>query len=206
MQTMFNDDAASPPLPKMFSLAISRDASGTGNGGTLTIGGIPPLTDSTVNATTSFSAASFQVYPGVGGSSYSYYAIYVDGFVSDAVTYDPDVLVIVDSGADVLQVPTSTAQAFNSLWSPAAGAPSGGGGGGVWTIACDATLSSDVGITIGGATYYIHDTDLIGTLSDGTCYSLVQDGGTGATAVYIVGDPLLRNVVAVYDWGASEMV
>ena len=49
--------------------------------------------------------------------------------------------------------------------------------------------------------FYINAADLI-LDSDGSCFTGIDDGGEGP---YILGDVFLKNVVAVFDVGASEM-
>jgi hypothetical protein len=197
MDTLFSTDDPDGSLARQFTLAISRDASGTGNGGSLTIGGIPSLTDPSVNASSqSYTSAPFQFVASFSTSQYSFYSINVDGFVLGQSSTDAGTQVIIDSGANTIEVPSATAAAINSYWSPA-----GSDSNGVVILDCNAVLTEPFGIGIGGATYYINSVDIIGQSSDGTCYSLVSAG----SGEYLVGDPLLKNVVAVYDWQDSVM-
>ncbi|KAK5467108.1 hypothetical protein LTS15_000078 [Exophiala xenobiotica] len=59
INTIFTEDLASP----IFALAISRDASNSGFGGYLTIGGIPDSADALVNASSTYASAEMQVNP-----------------------------------------------------------------------------------------------------------------------------------------------
>jgi aspergillopepsin I len=195
MDTFFEVATFTPPLAKQFSLAISRDTSGTGNGGTFTIGGIPSLTDPAVNVSSQTStSAAFQYITGISTTNYSFYSILIDSFVLGASTLDAGLQVIVDSGANAIEASTATANAINSAWSPAI--DSNG------NLDCNAILTEPFGVAIGGTTYYIESADLIAQNPDGTCQSLVAAGSDGN---YLIGDPLLRNVLAVYDWQDSVM-
>jgi hypothetical protein len=78
------------------------------------------------------------------------------------------VQVILDSGADVIEVPGMIAQAVNSAWSP----PMNSEG----NLACDATLTEPFGIAIGGATYYVDPADFVSPNGDGTCSGLLFAG------------------------------
>jgi len=194
METIFEIDTFNPPLARQFSLAISRDESGNGNGGVFTIGGIPDLTDPAINASSTYTSAPFQVFPSISSNVYSFYSILVDGIVIGSNTYDQGVQVIIDSGANALDLPQDAADFINSNWSPP---PDSNG-----ALPCDAVLTVPVGITIGGATYYIDSQDLIGQFEGGVCASLVEAGSDNE---YILGDPLLRNTLAVYDWDNQVM-
>ena len=61
-----------------------------------------------------------------------------------------------------------------------------------------------VGVTISGKTFYINAADLILGVSfgDGRCITGIYDGGQGP---YILGDVFLKNVLAIFDVGASQM-
>lgn len=66
---------------------------------------------------------------------------------------------------------------------------------------CSAT-TPDFGIRIDSQTFYINAEDLIMQNPDGTCVSGVNDAGE---SLAILGDVFLKNVLAVFDIGASEM-
>lgn len=194
METFFVD-TFDPPLAQYFAIALSRDNAGSGSGGTFTIGGVPDLTDPSINvSSTSYTSAAFQFVASQSTTKYSFYSFLVDSFVLGTSSDGAGTQVILDSGADVIQVPNTIAQAVNSVWSP----PMDSGG----TLACDARLTEPFGITIGGATYYVDSADLLFSNGDGTCSSLLAAGEEGE---YLVGDPFLRNVLAVYDWGGEVM-
>jgi hypothetical protein len=68
---------------------------------------------------------------------------------------------------------------------------------------CSAVLPEAFGIRIGGATYYIDSADLVDQMTNGSCYSLIIAGFPPNG--YSVPDPLLRNTMAVFDWGELVM-
>ncbi|KIW68715.1 hypothetical protein PV04_04639 [Phialophora macrospora] len=189
VNTMFNVDTFDPPLAKAFSIALSRDASNNGNGGVLTFGGLPDLTDPTINASSTYTTAPWQYVVSQSATDLSFYSIYVDNLVVGDSTVDAGLQIIVDSGANAFEVPDDTADMINSYWS----AVNDDG-----TLDCSATLTVPIGVTIGGTTYYIDPVDLIYEDPEtGACYTLV---GTTTANYYSISDPLLKNVVAVYDW------
>lgn len=109
-----------------------------------------------------------------------------------------------DSGTTLNYVPTPLAYAINNAFDPPATYAADEG---VFIVDCNAT-SPSVGITIGGTLFNINSLDLI--LLAGTdpniCISGVMDGGNNATTnVYILGDTFQKNVVTVFDVGASEL-
>src|SRR5271154_2801899 len=197
-QTLFVDDTFNPPLAPEFTLVISRDSSQNDYGGSLTIGGVPNLWDPTVNASGTYSSAAFQLVAAVSTSAYSFYSIDVDAFAAGGATYDANTQVIVDSGANILALPETTANAFNSLWSSGGSYDSNH----LFVIDCTAT-PGDLGISIGGTYFYINPVDLMAQYDATQCYSLVQPSDSSTGGFYVLGDPFLRNVVAVYNWGTS---
>ncbi len=194
INTMFND-VYDPPLAKVFSLALSRDQSNNGNGGVLTFGGLPDLSDPAINASDSYTTAPLQLVTSRSTTEFTFYSVYVDNIVVAGELTNPGLQIIVDSGANVFEVPSATADTINSYWSPAIGSDG--------SLDCSATLTEWVGVTIGGYTYYIEPIDLVGIdPKSGQCYSLVS---TTTEDYYSISDPFLMNVVAVYDWEDSLM-
>jgi hypothetical protein len=196
MNTLFEVATFSPPLAKQFSIALSRDDSANGFGGILTLGGIPDLTDPAVNASDSYTFAPWQVVPSRSTTDYTFYSILVDGIVIGSSTVDAGFQILVDSGANSFQVTQATADAINSLWSSVNADGS---------LPCDAFLTEPIGVAIGGATYFIDSADLLHPNPDGTtCHSLVYVGDTENNE-FLVGDPLLKNTLAVFDWENQVM-
>jgi hypothetical protein len=193
MDTLFEVDTFDPPLAQLFSIALSRDVSAAGNGGTLTIGGVPDFTDPTVNVSSDAStSAALQFVTSFSATDYSFYSIIIDGYVLGESIVGAQTQIIIDSGADAIEAPTDIANAVNNLWT----AVNDDG-----TLPCDAGFTEPFGIAIGGATYYVNPADLISN-ENGVCNSLVSPGDGDQ---FLVGDPFLKNVLAIYDWGDAVM-
>lgn len=182
--------------PAQFSLALSRDDSKNGAGGIFTISGLPDNT-SAVNITTSDpTTAKLQIFPPLNETAQKFYAINTDNLVLGNQTYDPNLLFYIDSGDPTLGVPSKTAAAINASWNP----PIESDGR---TLSCDAALTAPIGIAIGGRTYYMESRDLVGVDKNGICFSLVYASDDDVWNV--LGDPFLKNVLAVFDWTYNSM-
>ena len=193
MDNLFEIATFDPPLAQQFSIALSRDVSAAGNGGTLTIGGVPDFTDPTVNVSSDTStSATLQLVTSFSTVNYTFYSIIIDGYVLGESTMGAQTQIIIDSGADVIEAPTDIANAINGLWTTVNADGS---------LPCDAGFTEPFGIAIGGATYYVNPADLISNVN-GVCNSLVSPGDGDQ---FLVGDPLLKNVLAIYDWGNVVM-
>ena len=72
---------------------------------------------------------------------------------------------------------------------------------GAYIVDCNAT-APEFGVRIGAETFFINAEDLFLDNGDGTCISGVDDAGDSLS---ILGDVFLKNVLAVFDVGASEM-
>lgn len=196
---MANIESLDNGLPKQFAIALSRDNAKQAAGGSLTVGGVPKLHAPTVNvSSTKFTSAPFQFYTNISDTAYSFYSIKVDGFKVGKTTSGAHQQIIIDSGAPTIDLPEAIANSVNSHWSPKGKLDEYGD----FNIKCNAKLTQPFGVTVGGTTYYINPVDLIGHYGDGTCYSNVNAGSDGE---FLIGDPFLKNVVAVYDWGHKRM-
>lgn len=199
LSTLFQTPVFSARSIQKFSLALSRDASDTGYGGSLTLGGIPSLSDPSVNvSSTNFTSAPIQIYSNTSETDYSWYSIVLDGFDFGGNLTLPDTPTIIDSGYNGLEIPKAIATELNEHWSP-----KGNVSGTAVFLDCDAVLDRPFGIKIGGRTYFIESSDLVGQMTNGTCYSLVISGLPPNG--YSIGDPLLKNTLAVFDWGEMVM-
>ncbi|MCJ1320011.1 hypothetical protein MMC15_005347 [Xylographa vitiligo] len=203
---MFEEGNVAP----LFSLAIDR-----GNAtGQLAIGGIPDVSYSEPIA-----IAPFQVLTAIDESNsttgqYQFYSIDA-GFSftgSENTRYseesglpltrpatDAESVVIVDSGTTLLYAPTKVAYAVNAQFNPPAFFDKSQG---AFFVDCDATAPA-FGVVIGRATFNINPLDLILYNGGGPCLSGIQDAGD---SFGILGDVFLKNVLAVYDVGASAMI
>lgn len=191
----------------VFSIALSRNPETIfGFGGYLTIGGIPNITDPAINASSSFATAPIELVNPKRFKSFTFYAITVDEIVYFEEGFgSSDVQMIVDSGTTFDYFPTEDADAINSLFYPPAQYAEELG---LYVVPCDA-IPPDVGITIGGQTFFHNPDDLIADvgLGDGLCVSGISDGGAiaGGDGIYVLGDTFMKNVLAVFDVGNSTM-
>jgi hypothetical protein len=128
------------------------------------------------------------------GGTYAWYAIQLDSIYTDGSSYDEGVRVRIDSGNPFLMLPPDVTTAFNDLW----GVSSDG------TIDCS-VVAPDLWIGIGGDFIYINPLDLTfpDLNGDGTCSSAVIP--TPAGGPFWLGDPFLKSVVALFDWGNQVM-
>jgi len=125
---------------------------------------------------------------------------------------------IVDSGTEITTIPSLYAATFNALFDPPAYQEYSGG---PWYLNCT-TLSfvPPFGITIAGQTFYHNPEDLVirkpsreydyvleEYVETEVCFSAIQDAeevGGGYTN-NVLGQPTLKNVLVVFDVGASKM-
>ncbi|EMC91921.1 hypothetical protein BAUCODRAFT_134676 [Baudoinia panamericana UAMH 10762] len=200
-------------IDPMFSLAIERGTNG--GGGQLALGGLP-----TIPFDQTFTSTPLQIVDltddANAAQNFSFYTIVPDGFLlsgqqqtyrgyrnvseSPATNYDA----IVDSGTTLMYLPNNIAQAVNALFDPPSVYIEEEG---VFENYCDATPPT-FAIRINGTDFYINSAEMLLTGAGGQdtytggCITGVQPGFGGP---YILGDTFLKNVVAVYDIGASEM-
>ncbi|CAF9936234.1 MAG: hypothetical protein ALECFALPRED_006738 [Alectoria fallacina] len=202
----------------LFSLAIERSSlmSGTVPDGLLAIGGLPPVRFSPI-----FASAPFQLLTMNDADApapvpqYQFYTITTNGFYYEGSekthwsfpnfpnpfgppTNSSQVQVIVDSGTTLIYLPTGIADAVNALFDPPAIYSDDEG---AYVVDCDAK-APEFGVRIGEETFFINAEDLFLDNGDGTCISGVDDAGDSLS---ILGDVFLKNVLAVFDVGASEM-
>lgn len=186
MQTIFDSGTVNA---KQFSIALSRDDLNASNGGIFTIGGVPDMHAPEVNVSTDWYSSKPLIEQQTGR-----YIIEPEGFYVNGVVYNPGLNIIIDSGANILQVPFETAKVMNSFWDPK---PSKIDTDGYAYIDCNARYTAKFGINIGGRTFYMDPgVDMI--YGKDECFSLIR--GVDGSAGYYVGDPLLKNVLAVFNW------
>jgi aspergillopepsin I len=185
--------------PSVFALALSRDDSATGFGGYLTIGDVPDISDPYVNASSQYATVPFLSDPET--DTISGYSIQYDGLSWSGGSSSLMERTIVDSGTIFIYVPSSAAEAVNSLFDPPATLTDEG----LYQVDCKATAPEGFAVIIGGMSFPINVQDM-GWYStyNGFCYSAVQDSKLVGEA-NILGDPFLRSVLAVYDWGNEQM-
>ncbi len=209
---MYSEGRVAP----LFSLAIDRGTSG----GIMAIGGLPPVLFSPFFASAPFQLLTMTRFgstnPIDGIPQYQFYTITVDGFRYQgsertqwthgnwpnplAKPSNPSkVQLIVDSGTTLIYLPTGIANAVNALFVPPAVYDPNQG---AYVVQCSARAPK-FGVMIGKQIFYINALDMVLPSGNGTCISGVDDAGTGGLS--ILGDVFLKNVLAVFDVGASEM-
>ena len=139
-------------------------------------------------------------------ATYDFYTITIDNTIVNHHRY-PGGTYIVDSGTTLNYIPTPLAYTINNAFTPKAEYDDSQG---AFFVDCNAK-APEVGINISGTIFYINPLDLIllaGTDENGNdvCITGVTDGGNDPTAdVYILGDTFQKNVVTVFDIGATEL-
>lgn len=199
-------DSANFDVYREFTFAVSRDESNTGNGGLFVIGTLPELIDPVVNVTSEavWATAPFETVESLSPDDFSFYAITVDSLLygsgSEKETSRTAYQYIVDTGSTQLYLPHEDAVAINALFDPPGSNQSEFNS---WIVDCSAT-APDLTFFIGGHPFPINPRDLIVWSEDG-CFS-----GVASSVVdegpYSLGDPFLKNVLAVFDVNDSEMV
>ncbi|OAP59491.1 hypothetical protein AYL99_06789 [Fonsecaea erecta] len=198
INTIFYEGLTEP----LFSMAISRDASETGFGGYLTIGGVPVRSDPRINALGEYGSAPLKLNPEVlgCGNYLTHYTIIPDGFAWSDTSGDSGgrnvtpALYIVDSGSTLSRFPPAIAKAVNALFDP----PAQLNAQGLYVVPCDATLPR-LSLFVDGVELPINPIDLI-WFSGSKCLSGVQSI-QGTSRVGIIGDSLMRSLLVVFDWG-----
>ena len=209
INNIFNVDNLTAPL---FSLALSRDASNTSYGGIFALGGIPDKCLSQINASNTFFSAPFEIEPPAPPKEFQHYAINISSIsYSNSTSSNSTTIIrryVVDSDAPVCTFPAPLAASINAMFSPPAILNKTLG---THLVDCNAAAPTVV-INIGGGSFTISPTDLIvptfigANATDGTvCMSGIQPASAGSLGQIIVGEPFLKNVLAVFDWGKSEM-
>lgn len=195
-KTLYTQGLTAP----LFSLAILRDIDGPS--GYLSLGGTPP-----VNFVHDFTSTPILITTVEGYTKgLDFYTIEVE-----SVKLGKESLAggkyIVDSGTTLNYMPTSVADTINKAFDPPAVFDEAEGAN---IVDCKAKAPT-LGINIAGTVFYINTLDLIllaGQDANGNdvCISGIVDGGDDASEdVYILGDVFQKNVVTVFDIGATEL-
>ena len=195
----------------IFSLALTRGSTG----GYLALGGLPDVPYFPVFASAPFQLLTTQnvATPAATTNStpqYTFYTITTSGFTYQDPTqsYWPNIpkpndqsniQVLIDSGTSLIYLPTRISGPVNALFDPPAQYNVGLD---AYQVDCNATAPT-FGVQIGGETFFIDSRDMIVQLSPTVCISGVAATGSGGNS--ILGHVFLKNVLAVFDVGASEM-
>jgi hypothetical protein len=186
-------------IDSLFSIALERGSGG--GGGQVALGGLPTIKFDHDFASTPIEIHSFGPRHPQESKNYTFYTIQPDGVVVGGQNLALNVPVIVDSGTTLVYLPQSLTKAINQAFDP----PSVNVGG-LWENYCNAKPPK-VSITIGGKNFAISASELLlkGSLGKdpqtGGCVCGIQ----ASAGPYILGDVFLKNVVAVFDIGESEM-
>ena len=207
----------------VFSHALNRNSRSQKSGGILALGGVPDIEiDPLSQISVPLQIADYNPTDNIDVTTYTYYSIVPDGFTLKAengtlrhfpyppITPDPASLnatvspswpAIVDSGTTLAYLPIDVASAVNKAFDPPAEFYSG-----IYEADCDAT-PPDFAVRIGGRDFWISKEEMLLTgeawvdPSSGNCVTGIQWLGD----LNVLGGTLLKNVLAVYDLGASEM-
>ena len=195
MTTIFNDNLTEP----IFAMALSRSNT---SGGLISIGGIPDPQDPYVNATSDITA-TVPIEPYANTTLLLDYYVRVDNFTYTNATHNAGQgQYILDTGTGINVLPDADADAFNALFQPPAVLNASIG---QYTLPCNAT-APQLGVSIGGQVFYHNPQDLIipAPGANGQCFSGVQRT-LAVTKLPILGAPFLKNVLAVFDLGMTEV-
>jgi aspergillopepsin I len=138
-----------------------------------------------------------------GTGKISEWTLKVEALTWNGKTNSTPFQAVVDTGTWQNLYPAEVASQINAGFDPP----------GVWdaewssyAVPCNATPPSNVGIQIGGKSFSMNGADMIWQAPTGGCYSSVAPSvGSGDIVLSFLGDAFLKNVVAVFDVGHSEM-
>lgn len=188
-----------------FSLALNRLPlnQSEGDGGYLTIGGLPP-----VDLVSNFTTVPLEYFDGAiilseAGLEYSYWALTVQNIeYGDHGHLRTPYQAIVDSGSPYLRLPKHTADDYNKGFSTTAEWDEQQG---LYEVQCDA-VPPRFSITIGNHNFTHNPADLIFRSDEGQCFSAItRTPAETGLSLNIIGVPFLKNVVAVFDIGGQQM-
>lgn len=167
-----------------------------------------------MNASSAFARVPIEYDPTLAGKQYGHYL-----FNYSSVSYtngtttghnDTSIQVVADSGAPTISLPAHLAKEINAMFDPPAELVDG-----AYIVGCDAKAPR-VSFEIGGHDFSIYPPDLIyHAISNTTakadsgyavhCASAVQADSSGSGGFSILGEPFLKNVLGVFDWGSHEI-
>lgn len=187
-------------VDSMFSFALERY--GSDQEGQLSLGGLPD-----VETTGYFASTPIQIMEltsrAIQSSNFSYYTIVPEGFGIDDQQIDTNIPVIVDSGTTLNYLPYNLTRQIARAFDPPAEYDAFYG---LFEADCNATVP-DVSVTIGGTNFHMAAEDILltGDLGYDSDTGLCLLGIQPMSDIYILGGTFLKNVLAVFDIGASEM-
>jgi len=202
---MYNQSLIAP----IFALAIDRDPN---NGGLLALGGIPDIPHSPNWTSTPIQSVGFFI--GTTTPAYEFYTIESDGFAYSASQStqfnvlgtnnplkvpisDPET-VIVDSGTSLVYAPADVAKGVALAFNPPGYFDKDTN---AWYVDC-AAVPPVFGVSVEKKIFYVNALDMIIPSSRDLCISGIQSNNGGLT---ILGDVWMKNVLSVFDIGASML-
>ncbi|KAJ5113349.1 hypothetical protein N7456_001883 [Penicillium angulare] len=208
---LLNTMAEQGQIDPYFSLALAHTPqnASTSFGGYITLGGLPPVKHSSHFSTVPVEITSqLPLWYTSGKKTLSYWSLTVENATygssaNNLTTNSTSFQVFVDSGNDKSYLPVELADAINARFDPPATKDSSG----LYIVDCNAK-SPEFGLTIGDQTFFHNGSDLIYKTSDGPCVSAVgssESASVDGLNFNIIGVPLLKNVVAVFDFGKDQM-
>ena len=211
--TIFDNMYNNQSVPPLFSLAITRDPSDSGNGGVLALGGIPNVPHSPYFA--SAPIIPYGINRTSGALVYQYYTVDTEGFAiskSQGTQFNlystPNskktplvgngTNVIIDSGTTLVYLPNDVATAITAAFTPPGAFDPDTS---LTYVSCTA-IPPVVGVSIGRKIFYINPVDMIAQVNNTACISGVQPSMSGLS---LLGDVWMKSVIAVFDIGAQQM-
>jgi hypothetical protein len=189
-------------VPHKFSLALSRGAEGSNDGGIFTIGGLPDLDDPRVNATNEFASVPLEgAVDWNPKTKVAWYMITVQGLyygsLGNKTVNTEAAQYVVDNGGATLDLPQRDTENWLSMFNPYMPPKNQTG---YREVYCNATFPA-LDLRIGGKLFPMNPADLVVQIG-GKCYSKV---GSSTAPPYYLGDAFHRSVLAVYDWDNQQM-
>ncbi|KAH8169438.1 eukaryotic aspartyl protease domain-containing protein [Sarocladium implicatum] len=195
-----------------YSIAIDRlpRDTATGKAGWLGLGQLPPVSHSD-----NWTSAPIEITKGIPDAFYengkpeiSLMTLTVESIswgssLASTTTNTTTFQAVIDSGNPQNMVPMVAAQSINSMFDPPATFDEDSE---VFLVDCDAKAPL-FGVTINGHTFWHQPEDMISQDHDtGACYSSVAGSSEGfGFEANFLGDAFLKNVIAVFDFGKTEM-
>ena len=197
MNTIFATGHVSP----IFSFALGR---GIPDAGIMAVGGVPDLHDPGINVTEESVQVTVAIEKFENTTDYTHYVTTVEGFhYPGAPAGAGKGQYILDTGTVPITIDKEVTEAFGASFDPPAWQNETLGG---YVVQCNAT-APDFSVEIAGHVFKVNGKDLIlnGPPEYPFCLMGVQAGVTAPGYPPILGSVFLRNVLAVFDVGKTQM-
>ncbi|KAF7563386.1 hypothetical protein G7046_g714 [Stylonectria norvegica] len=190
-----------------FSVALERTSlkQSAGPGGYVGLGVIVdvPHTGYFVSAPAEVNKAIPKTLTG-GKPTLTLWTLTVDGTTCDGAVNSTAFQAVPDTGTWLNVYPAKRAAAINAAFDPPATLLQSSDDELLYSVDCSAKPPKH-GVTIGNTTFYHNPADMIFWNGTGCMSSISGFNPQGGTEVYFLGDAFFKNVVAVFDFGRSEM-